>query len=254
MNRLLSINFKNVGHWELNEDNIQFQLAEHQSTKNVLYSFISNGDIKYIGKTIQPLKSRMYGYQNPGPSQTTNIRVNKKIKEALMSDEAVDIFILVDNGLLKYGEFRINLAAGLEDTLIYQVCPIWNYSGKHKLEIDKNSENEELIEQDKPIDLTVPVVDSFEIILGEAYYNQGFFNVRKQHSDKFGDDKAVMEIQLGNNSENVIQAYINRTANGNGTPRIMGGKTLTDWIHNNFKRGDMVKVDIFGPLSVRLNK
>lgn len=101
--------------------------------------------VRYIGKTTMELTKRMYGYQNPGLSQTTNIRINKKIKELLQSDQPVDIFILVDNGLLKYGDFEINLAAGLEDTLIYQICPEWNFSGKNKLEVDKESDSEKLI-------------------------------------------------------------------------------------------------------------
>jgi hypothetical protein len=119
MNRLLNIGFINVGHWNLTNDSIKYNLTTHQTTTKVLYSFVSNGIIKYVGKTIMQLTKRMYGYQNPGPSQLTNVRVNRKIKDILSSGEPLDIFILVDNGLLKYGDFRINLAAGLEDTLIY---------------------------------------------------------------------------------------------------------------------------------------
>jgi len=31
-------------------------------------------------------------------------------------------------------------------------------------------------------------------------------------------------------SPNIIQGYINRTANSNGTPGIMGGKPLSVWL------------------------
>ena len=65
----------------------------------------------------------MYGYQNPGPSQNTNIRNNNLIKEFLSRGESVDIFALPDNGLLHYGDFHINLAAGLEDSIVSSLKP-----------------------------------------------------------------------------------------------------------------------------------
>ncbi len=82
-------------------------LNSNHSIRNILYSFISNGGIKYIGKTVQPLKDRMYGYENPGKSQSTNIRVNELIKKSLKQDEPIDIFILADNGLLSFGGFSL---------------------------------------------------------------------------------------------------------------------------------------------------
>ena len=87
MNRLLNIGFISVGHWSLADNSIKCNLTSHHTTTNVLYSFISNGDIKYIGKTKVQFSQRMYGYQNPGVSQTTNIRVNAAIKNLLENDQ-----------------------------------------------------------------------------------------------------------------------------------------------------------------------
>src|SRR5665648_585117 len=115
----------------------------------------------------------MYGYQNPGPSQRTNIRVNAAIKNLLSNDLPVDIFILTDNGLLSYGNFRINLAAGLEDTLILKLNPDWNLTGKSLIPIDINSEKPELTNDPQPITTLIPVTTTLEILLGQAYYNQG---------------------------------------------------------------------------------
>lgn len=254
MNRLLSIGFSNVGHWKLENDMLKYHLISHKAAKNILYCFISNGEVKYIGKTTMKLTKRMSGYQNPGSSQSTNIRVNGKIIELLQKDEPVDIFILVDNGLLKYGDFEINLAAGLEDTLIYQIGPEWNFMGNNRFEVDKESENEELIankDKGETIDEELPL--TFEVILGKAYYNQGFFNVPQDCSNEFGADKTNIEIQLGKNSNNILQGYINRTANINGTPRIMGGKALTDWLQKNYIQDEVLKVDILTEASIRLN-
>ena len=130
MDRLLNIGFTNIGYWALNNENIKYNLTSDETTKNILYCFVSNNNINYIGKTTKVLAKRMRGYQNPGPSQSTNIRVSQKIKELLLKNQPVDIFILVDNGILKHGNFEISLAAGLEDTLINHIKPEWNYLGK----------------------------------------------------------------------------------------------------------------------------
>ncbi|HEY5535455.1 MAG TPA: GIY-YIG nuclease family protein [Ignavibacteria bacterium] len=254
MNRLLNTGFINVGYWTLKNDSIQYHLISHQKTENVLYCFVTNGVIMYIGKTTIQLTKRMYGYQNPGLSQRTNIRVNDKIRTLLTKEQPLDILILVDNGLLKYSDFRINLAAGLEDTLIYEISPEWNFSGKNKIKEDKNSDTEKLLEINKPTTLKNTTTDTFEVVLGHAYYNQGFFNVRILHSDDLGADKEEIAIQLGDNPKKKIKGYINRTANSNGTPRIMGGKLYTEWIKNNFRQKDNLTVDILTPVSIRLNE
>ncbi len=160
MNRILNIGFINVGHWKLTNNILKYHLISHHTTKNVLYSFVSNGIIKYIGKTTMELSKRMYGYQNPGPSQSTNIRVNFKIKELLENEKHVDIFILTDNGLLKFGDFKINLAAGLEDTLIFEINPGWNFSGKNMIVEDQESVSQKLI-----------VANNLEIITNQVNYD-----------------------------------------------------------------------------------
>jgi hypothetical protein len=38
----------------------------------------------------------------------------------------VAIYVLPDNGLLYYGGFHVNLAAGLEDSLVRELQPPWN--------------------------------------------------------------------------------------------------------------------------------
>jgi hypothetical protein len=241
MIRLLNIGFVIAGKWNLNNNNLNVELTGHQKCKNVLYSFVSDGVVKYIGKSTLELTKRMYGYQNPGPSQSTNIRISFKIKELLSSNNYVDILVLPENSFLKYGDFKINLAAGLEDTLIYEINPEWNFTDKSVMNRIKK-------------DLMVIKVISFEIILGIAYYNQGFFNVSMAYNEIFGYDKSLIEIQLGENPENKIQGYVNRTANSNGTPRIMGGKVLTEWIKKHYRQGDLLRIDILSNDSIKLNE
>jgi hypothetical protein len=120
--------------------------------------------------------------------------------------------------------------------------------------LDNESDSENLILIKNNMEITNQVTQTFEVKLSKTYYNQGFFNVSKIYSENFGADKAIIEIQLGDNSKNIVQGYINRTANNNGTPRIMGGKTLSDWIQKNYKQDNILKVDILTNVSIRLNE
>ncbi len=133
MKRLLKIGFKKVGDWILEIQNPKCVLTSLENTPNILYAFISDDNVNYIGKTTRPLKRRMYGYENPGPTQITNIRVKRKIKELLSQGKPLEIYALPDNGLLYYGDFHMNLAAALEDSIIQIMNPPWNGSEKGKI-------------------------------------------------------------------------------------------------------------------------
>ncbi len=96
----------------------------------MLYAFLSDREVLYIGKTTQPLGRRMHGYQRPGPTQVTNIAVHAKILGLLGSQRQVDVYALCDTEAFHHGEFRVNLAAGLEDTLVRELRPQWNKIGR----------------------------------------------------------------------------------------------------------------------------
>jgi len=121
--------FRKCGDWMLEADSLKCALKDHASAPNVLYAFVSEGRVLYIGKTVRSLKQRMYNYQKPGPSQSTSIRGNKLIKDVVALGKSVEVYALPDNGLLHYGGFHVNLAAGLEDALIAALKPAWNKAG-----------------------------------------------------------------------------------------------------------------------------
>ena len=129
--QLMNIGFRVVGRWLLEEKGtkLSYILDSESNSRNILYAFISGTEILYIGKTTQPLRKRMYGYQNPGATQNTNIKGNKFISDLLHTGSTVEIYVLPDNGLLHFGNFHINLAAGLEDSLITKLQPKWNGCG-----------------------------------------------------------------------------------------------------------------------------
>jgi hypothetical protein len=127
LQRLETIGFRQCGSWSLvAPEKIKATLTEHPQSANALYAFVADGEVLYVGKTTQQLRKRLYGYQNPRATQTTNVRGNKAIATALTAKKKIDVFVLPDNGLLKFGGFHLNLAAGLEDSLISDLRPVWN--------------------------------------------------------------------------------------------------------------------------------
>ncbi len=91
MNRLLEIGFQPAGHWLLEEDQLRFELARHSAQKNILYAFVCDGEVKYVGKTTRTLAARMAGYKRPGKTQTTNINNHRRIRELLAGARNVSL-------------------------------------------------------------------------------------------------------------------------------------------------------------------
>ncbi len=249
MQRLLIIGFEQAGHWILDGQHLRCNLTKFRTKENVLYAFVVDLEVKYIGKTTQQLYKRMYGYMKPGALQTTNIRGHESIRECLQSDAAVDVYVLPDNGLMHYGDFHINLAAGLEDSLIATIKPDWNGGKLSPKAIAAETEECDAAEFPVPF----PASYSFEFRLQPTYFSRGFFNVAKEHSDKLGEDGQQIEIYCGD-LPTPLTAVINRQSNGNGTPRILGGVQLRNWIQSVFTAGDSVLVDVYSPVSIRLSR
>lgn len=123
---LIQIGFEEVGHWYLYNDGIGFILHKHKQARDCLYAFTCEDSVLYIGKTTKTLFQRMVGYSNPGPSQKTNIRNHQLIKETFQRGPIVDIFAFVPEETMSYRGFQVNIAAGLEDSLIAYFKPPWN--------------------------------------------------------------------------------------------------------------------------------
>ncbi|MGE0494261.1 MAG: GIY-YIG nuclease family protein [Vulcanimicrobiota bacterium] len=246
MDRLLKIGFECVGHWTLQNGQPVCQLERHTTSHNLLYALVSDGDVKYLGKTIKDLKTRMDQYQNPGSGQSTNIKNHENIRRLLQAGEAVDVLVLVDNGLLHYGDFHVNLAAGLEDSLIATLSPEWNGSRRRKAAVARSG----AVTVSPPPEAAVPQRlpgRSFRITLGKTYYEKGFFNVPTDFSDRFGEDRERVSIFLGE-SGRVVDGYINRTANpDSGAPRVFGGATLRNWVQSTFKLNEAAEVEVVSP-------
>lgn len=245
MNRLLEIGFEPAGHWLLSDGKLKVELTRHATQANVLYAFVCDGDVMYVGKSVQTLSRRMAGYKAPAKTQITNINNNRQILDLLSEGSAIEILALPDNGLLHYGKFHLNLAAALEDDIIRTINPKWNGG---KAEPVSTTSLTDLESQ-----TGVPQVfnETFCFVLQPTYFRSGFFNVDVSAEKHLGADAQTIELFLGDVS-NPILGTINRRANTNGTPRIMGGAGLRDWFEARSKVMAQIAVEVISPTSIRL--
>lgn len=181
-------------------------------------------------------------YKNPGRTQTTNINNHERIKTLLLDGAAIEILALPDTGLLHYGQFHLNLAAALEDDIIRSIDPEWN-GGKPERDPGSVTENVEV----EPV-----ARSSFTFTLYPTYARTGFFNVGLASSGGLGADGEEIEIFCGA-SEHLFFGAINRRANPNGTPRIMGGVGLRDWFEKNASVKQEITVAVLSPTTIRLS-
>ncbi|UZP68531.1 GIY-YIG nuclease family protein [Desulfovibrio mangrovi] len=144
LHQLTQFGFRHAGYWsiESHTQKIKFNILSTDDLKltNVIYAFTCSNEVQYIGKTVRDLKSRLSGYRNPKEGKggtTTNYGINQEIKK---SPSQWDIHLLhvtseqlgygiIDNNTLtieRFGNIQINLAEGLERSLIRAFTPRHN--------------------------------------------------------------------------------------------------------------------------------
>ncbi|RQQ52258.1 GIY-YIG nuclease family protein [Burkholderia stagnalis] len=255
MKRLFEIGFAPVGCWRLRDGTLFLELTDKVDHANVLYAFISGDDVLYVGKTTKTLRGRLASYLKPSESQRTNTRNNGAIRGLLSAGQEVDILALPDLGLHRYGEFKINFAAALEDSIIKTLSPPWNGVRSKSTKDDGDDENQpEFDADDAACDIEAEMsasAPSFQFVLQPTYYKNGFFNVSVENQHLFGPQGAGIDIYCGSEKA-LVQGRFDRTTNSNGTPRIYGYVPLRDWFQANFEPMQPVTVRVVGPSSIEL--
>jgi len=112
---------------------------------NSLYAFACDGKVLYIGKTTKSLTKRFVGYCDPGNGRATNWKCHQAIRKLLQNRKSVRILVLPQTVPLKWGDYPINLAAGLEDALVVAFKPSWNGSNQKFL-----TESQQIEESENP--------------------------------------------------------------------------------------------------------
>ena len=277
MNRLLDIGFQVAGDWYLEDGALRISFRQLAEQHNILYAFVCDGSVKYVGVSTQTLRKRMAGYRSPGPKSTTNIRNNRNIRDMLAQGAAVEVHALPDSGLMHYGPFHLNLAAGLEASIIATLRPEWNIVANRLMKEQSRDgepelvdlQPEELAEVAVPAELAAsapdavngraterPEVDesarprTFEFTLQPSYRKGGFFNGGVAANELLGAGGERLEIFFGDESD-PIRGTINRTSTGNGTPRVFGGRELQQRFER-LPESAPVRVEVLSPTSIRL--
>jgi len=274
---LTELGFIEIGNWLLNKDNDtitpQYSKPEFKNTLNTLYAFIyetANNEITlgYIGKTTKSIDARFNGYMKPGSGQQTNIRINQRIKEKLNNGILVEIYVLPDISPLQWQGYNLNIAAGIEDSLINGLRPEWNLHGtKNSNKILNSQEEIEFIIDTNSKSINLPPNQTinldnniiypnddtpiyFNVVLGVTYYEsaQGFMNPGVEASLYLGNNGDPATLTLENNI--VLNSIINRTANSNGSVRFHWGWELMNFYQNNFNRNDILTFQIIDPQTI----
>lgn len=92
----------------------------------------------------------------------------------------------------------------------------------------------------------------YKLVLHKTYYEMGFFNLGVEVDRFVRTDDGAITLVLGASGTTVV-AHVNRSANQNNTPRIMGGAELRNWFHSHYKQGDAVQVTILAADKLRLD-
>ena len=92
---------------------------------------------------------------------------------------------------------------------------------------------------------------SYKLTLHKTYYDKGFFNLGVSVERFVRKDSGPAKVLLGG-SARTLDVTVNRDANQNGTPRIMGGSELRNWLQKNFDLGDTVDIVIESPTRFRI--
>ena len=253
---LQDIGFERIGHWQLQGDDPHYVLHRLGDAAPALYAFAIGGAVMYVGKTVRTLGQRLYGYKKGSGTQRTNIRVRHEIRSALQQGDEVDVLGFHDPKPWRLGRFTLNLPAALEDDIIRTLNPPWNNPRQtRESAVNETVVSEEGLQprtpQGKPTASEPRVFSAakastapaFVISVGQTYFRQGFFNVPRTHTHRFAADGRLVEIQLPG-SDAPLQAKVNRRANLNGTPRIMGGARLRDWFQKTTRIGGSIRVRV----------
>jgi hypothetical protein len=134
--------------------------------REVVYAFVHDQRIMYIGKATQEkekngyCKSRFEGYMNPGSGQATNKRCNDKIKNFTKAEKLINIYVCTTDKFLYKDIFQINCASSLEDALVKKLKAqdtkrneskpyneedyCWNWTGKQLKKIKEKPSSKKI--------------------------------------------------------------------------------------------------------------
>lgn len=289
LDRLAAVDFQLLGEWTELDDALDYRFTPETPVNRArligaaLYAFVCRDSVLYIGKTSVGLKQRFGGYCKPANDQSTNLKCHRHIRKMLAEGKTIQIYALSGDTPLRWGGFEINLAAGLEDSLISELEPPWNGRAGARLVTDSEMVEREALhlpeyapepmhdvvtsqvlhadlnalpqtQQAQPpkanegaFAAAEPAHDKavpFTVELGKTYYFKGFINVPARLSDELGAQGEPLVFFLGRQNPATVETKIDRKANLTGAPRLYGGQKIARWFQKHFREGDTLNATI----------
>lgn len=255
-------------------DMLGIEMHANEFATNLLYAFVENETVRYIGFTEKTFANRLYGYGRPGSDQATNRRVNAYAKTILNGLGELTIYCFTEPEQLQFRGVNINLASGLEINLIKQVAQynydhslgaLWNLRGNpYSIRLERvpvAAQVQEMVEENLdygPVEGLIlnhaePI--NFQVTLRDTYYNKGFINIRTRYSEHVGLNGAQMTVDLlGNFPRPSLQIPIYRDPTGiNKLPRLHMGADYIEWVHLNHELNQHVNVRMINPHHIQLS-
>jgi hypothetical protein len=277
MNQLLTLGFIESATAEINDNNFRININKNEFASNILYAFvvvntddISNWLVRYIGHSRKSFSNRMYGYQQ-GNGKAVNNRIHIEMSNRCRNGEKVLVYCLCDVFNIQMHGLHVDLAAGLEYSLIEYYSdynstnnhpPLQNIAGNPnrnlaniestELELIENNEEEQIYTAQLDNETNLHPIHTFNQSLSTTYWNFPIINVPSHANNFFGvnGETAIFTIYQNSNLIYQFQLIINRTANSNGSVRfyIPGnfGMLFQNWKHVNYELGGVIKYDILG--------
>ena len=262
--RLVELGFEPAATWHLAGEWLGYRyvegagdrMASRFAVSNALYAFCDGNHVLYIGKTSQTLRKRLAGYCKPGSTQSTNRKCHALIKDAINAGKVIEVLAFAPPEDLMFRGFAINLAGGLEDTLIGHFAPPWN-GGSKAVKVTESAEREAgQLAQDRVMDDALaeqPVeIARFTIPLTPTYFSKGIINPGQAVSVFFGEADSLLTVLFSDGTP-AVTTRIDRRANTNGSVRLVGGnQAVARWFRRHFRPGDVVTARILGPYLIEL--
>jgi hypothetical protein len=118
--------FERIGRVVLSSDEICFAIQSWPLASSTLYAFTRLEDVLYVGKTSKSLQQRLRGYQHPGPSQSTNIRVASELSAAIKRGDEICVYALTNWEPVSFRGLLVDIPAGIEQAVIFATHASWN--------------------------------------------------------------------------------------------------------------------------------
>ncbi|MBK6660787.1 MAG: hypothetical protein IPG43_22820 [Proteobacteria bacterium] len=260
LSRLEEIGFELSGEWLLDDGEPRIEVRRYAAAANVLYAFVSDQELLYIGRSGRALGLRMQGYEQGGPPRSVRARNRERVVAMLMLDQQVALYAMPDPGSMLYGSFRVNLAAGLQHSLIEALDPPWNKAGGglpeavdptplHQVPVTAGRRGADAERTAHGAGSDTSARPSYRFLVGYMYMDKGFFNVPVRYSRLFGKDRERIKILCGR-ERSTIHGHIDRSCNTNASPRIVGGSALKHWFEEHAGLNNPVDIDILAPNAV----